>query len=745
MRASPYQAVVLIALVVFGVWPASSANAAMQPISEGWEYRWGDSPWLEDGRPLWIVERAPDQWHSIGFPSNPPNRNGREHAWFRVQLPEGNWYQPVLYIYSVDIIVQVWFRDEVLYQYGTFDQDGRGRFEGWPWHEIPLPDDYQGETIYFRVFSNYTDIGLWGEVAVTDHPDLTLYILSASAEELVISALSALIAFLALVFALIQRTQRNLAAVALFSLLVSLMLLAESQASLLLLYRPLFWDYLAAASYYLIPVALTLLLALWLGRQSSALIRGLMWFHLVFAFGAIGLALAGIVDLSSTFPVFDSVLVVSLVLLVAVVSRRFAGLYREQQVLLIACGLFAGLLIVDMGVAHGFIPWTRVPVSWGALGFSLAVVSISVWHFGRTQKKLQQLTVRLEQKVQERTARAEALAEREVARARLLALESKKSQKLADVIAALQDCADVEEAFEPLKRAMPELYLPMAGCFYRRDAGGTFEKLVAWGPAPEESFATSLDARLTELTETTLPVRKNAVPARLCFFLRIESARSDSSPEGVLLLDRPELPEAVRDYGIARLIAWVFQSVEKIGITLSGLTLRAELQRFSYEDSLTGLKNRRYFDELYRHEGEVSARSARPLCLLIFDIDHFKQFNDCHGHEAGDQALRMMGEVLALCFRGSDTVCRYGGEEFAVLMPGASLEEARQRAEQLRTRIAADPVIHRGHSLGRLTISAGIACWPENCAEYDELFRAADKALYQAKEAGRNRVVAATL
>ena len=178
---------------------------------------------------------------------------------------------------------------------------------------------------------------------------------------------------------------------------------------------------------------------------------------------------------------------------------------------------------------------------------------------------------------------------------------------------------------------------------------------------------------------------------------------------------------------------------------MSGLALRAELQRFSYEDSLTGLKNRRYFDELFRHEREVSARSDRPLCLLIFDIDHFKQFNDCHGHEAGDQALRMVGDVLGTYFRGSDTVCRYGGEEFAVLMPGASLEEARQRAEQLRAAIAAEQVEHRNENLGSLTISAGIACWPENCAEYDELFRAADKALYQAKEAGRNRVVAATL
>jgi diguanylate cyclase (GGDEF)-like protein len=386
-----------------------------------------------------------------------------------------------------------------------------------------------------------------------------------------------------------------------------------------------------------------------------------------------------------------------------------------------------------------------VPVSWGALGFSLAVVSISVWHYGKTQKELQQLNVRLEQKVRERTARAESLAEREVARARLLALESKKSQKLADVIAALQDCAGIEEAFEPLLRAMPELYLPMTGCFYRRGIDGQYDRVVHWGGTPEDVFPASLGANLSVLTETVLPVRSYDLPAQMCFFLRIESARSGNRPEGVLMLERPDLPPVVKDYGIARVISWVYQSVEKIGITLSGLALRAELQRFSYEDSLTGLKNRRYFDELFRHEREVSARSDRPLCLLIFDIDHFKLFNDCHGHEAGDQALRMVGDVLATCFRGSDTVCRYGGEEFSVLMPGASLDEARQRAEQLRAAISAEPVEHRGENLGSLTISAGIACWRENCPEFDELFRAADQALYQAKETGRNRVVAASL
>lgn len=87
--------------------------AAIQPVDEGWQYRWGDSPFLANGTPRWVLEDEPDQWQAIAFPSNPPGRQGREHAWFRVTLPEGEWFAPVLYIYSVDIIVQAWYQGEI--------------------------------------------------------------------------------------------------------------------------------------------------------------------------------------------------------------------------------------------------------------------------------------------------------------------------------------------------------------------------------------------------------------------------------------------------------------------------------------------------------------------------------------------------------------------------------------------------------------------------------------------------------
>ncbi|MBC7183140.1 MAG: GGDEF domain-containing protein, partial [Marinobacter sp.] len=206
-----------IALMLTILMPAL-AHGASQAVTEGWEYRWGDSPFTRDGIPEWTLADAPEEWHSIGFPSNPPGREGRENVWFRVTLPEGEWQDPVLYIFSVDLIVQVWVTGEKIYQYGNFDAQGRGRFEGWPWHEIPLPEGYEGKPVYFRVFSNYTDIGLWGEVSIMDHPDLVLYILENSLEALVIAGFATLIALLAIIFSLLQTEKKTFASISLFTL-----------------------------------------------------------------------------------------------------------------------------------------------------------------------------------------------------------------------------------------------------------------------------------------------------------------------------------------------------------------------------------------------------------------------------------------------------------------------------------------------------------------------------------------------
>lgn len=743
--------VLTVCIIMCGV-----ATAAPRMLSEGWQYRWGDSPTASDGTPVWALGEPEDSdWHAIGFPSNPPNRDGREHVWFRVILPEGEWQEPVLYIFSVDLIVQVYFEGEKIYQYGAFDDQGRGRFAGWPWHAISLPRDFAGKMLYFRVFSNYTDIGLWGEVSIMDRPDLVLYILGNSLEALVIAGFSALIGLLALIFAMLQSERKSSGSLALFAFASGGMLLAESQASQLLWNAPLVWDYLAAGSYYLLPVAMALLLEQWMADYRPGMINLIWKVHLAYVVVALGLSAAGVVDLSSTFPPFDALFLMSLLTMTAVVIQRFKYLLLEQRIILLTYAIFCVFLIVDMAVAHGVLPWGRVPVSWGALMFALAVVVISLWHYARTQQALYRLNLSLEQQVAERTEKAEALARREQGRVRLLTFENEKSRMLNDIIAGLQDCPELARAFSYLARVLPDLCSPLRGALYQRiDDGRAYERVNHWGYAGQlPKFALVLDTSGGLPAPTQVPPRYLATPPEYtlerqrvltdtaCFWITVQSASEGALVMGLLKVEIPEnFAPRGNEYGAARLFHALDQGLQRIGITLSGIWLHEELKKYSYEDALTGLKNRRYFNQLLAHETAGAVRSHTPLALLVVDIDHFKRFNDTHGHEAGDSALKTVAQVLSQQFRGSDVVCRYGGEEFVVIMPGASLSNALEKAENLCRAMREIPIVHENQDLGGITFSVGVAGWPECTDDAEALLGLADRALYRAKEGGRDRI-----
>ena len=738
-----------VLLLVF-LMPAL-ANGASQPVTQGWEYRWGDSPFDADGTPDWVKRDARAEWQSIGFPSNPPDRNGQEHVWYRVALPPGDFQEPVLYIFSVDIIFQVFLGGDRIYQYGTFDSDGRGSFEGWPWHAIPLPEDYHSEPIYFRVFSDYTDIGLWGEVVIMDYTNLVLFILKNSLEALIVAGFAALIAILALIFSLLQSEKKTFACIALFAMSAGLMLVAESQASLLIFYKPLLWDFLAAGSYYMLPVALALMLEHWLSDHRPWLINWIWKLHLAYLVGAIGLSLSGLVDLSSTFPVFDALFLITVTCMTTVAARRFRHLLREQRVLLVTYGVFCAFLVAEMAVAHGVLPWGRIPVSWGILVFLLAVVVIALWHYARTQKALTQLAISLEQKVAERTERAESLARREQARVRLLTFENEKNRVLGDMITQLQDCLNLGQAYAVLTGSLPDLCSPLRGALYRRTSSQAYQRLSQWGREGEHpAMPRLLDPNESLPRPSQFPpasseagalARQRTTPDLLCFWINVESASEGQVTEGVLLLESEGLFDAAEsEYGVARLFAVLNQAIQRIGITLSSILLREELQKFSYEDALTGLKNRRYFDQLFQHQCAVAQRGRTPLSLLVVDIDHFKVFNDTHGHEAGDRALQSVASVLQNQFRESDIVCRFGGEEFVVILPGALTDDGRERAQSLCDAVADVDVVFEGRNLGAVTVSVGVASWPEADGEPRQLLSLADQALYQAKEDGRNRV-----
>jgi diguanylate cyclase (GGDEF)-like protein len=176
------------------------------------------------------------------------------------------------------------------------------------------------------------------------------------------------------------------------------------------------------------------------------------------------------------------------------------------------------------------------------------------------------------------------------------------------------------------------------------------------------------------------------------------------------------------------------------GLALGNLKLRAALKEQSLRDPLTGLYNRRFLDETLERELARAQRQGAPLALIMTDIDHFKRFNDTRGHDAGDAVLRSVAQTLKSHIRGGDIACRFGGEEFTVILPECALDAASKKAEILRQAIASLVLSHDGQALGTVTMSFGVAFFPEDGSDSTGLLKAADTALYRAKNAGRNRV-----
>ncbi len=187
----------------------------------------------------------------------------------------------------------------------------------------------------------------------------------------------------------------------------------------------------------------------------------------------------------------------------------------------------------------------------------------------------------------------------------------------------------------------------------------------------------------------------------------------------------------------------VTAAAEQISLALERYRFLAVVQRQASVDDLTGLYNHRFLVDSLGQQIALAERLGAPLAILMMDIDHFKALNDFHGHHAGDLALSTFARTVAGNVRRADLIARYGGEEFVVLMPNTSAREALLVAEKIRGAVAATDVTLADQVAVRLTVSIGVAAYPEDTDNAAELFTMADGALYLAKRTGRNRTCSA--
>ncbi|MER0498744.1 diguanylate cyclase [Aeromonas hydrophila] len=257
-----------------------------------------------------------------------------------------------------------------------------------------------------------------------------------------------------------------------------------------------------------------------------------------------------------------------------------------------------------------------------------------------------------------------------------------------------------------------------------------------WGVVAQRPRA----ATLTGLDQQMMRVLLKIIPINLLILLFIWiSAIFISRPLWQLAHKAKLMDQQESLKNIARIRAWYFEAAQLKQAMLKGLGLLntriTQLHNDSHTDAMTGLFNRRGMQQVLDSYQALS----QPLAVIALDIDHFKQINDGFGHDVGDQVLATLATLMQQGARQADAVCRSGGEEFLILLPGLSLPLAFEIAERLRQRVAAHPMPGAGH----ITISLGVAHWPGSDDDLNVVLKQADQALYEAKRRGRNRTVQA--
>jgi diguanylate cyclase (GGDEF)-like protein/PAS domain S-box-containing protein len=310
----------------------------------------------------------------------------------------------------------------------------------------------------------------------------------------------------------------------------------------------------------------------------------------------------------------------------------------------------------------------------------------------------------------------------------------------------LRACLTTEEAYGVIVRVAQQIFPARVGALYViADSRNLVEAVAVWGdPAlAERSFP---PPECWALRRGRTHWVENSASGMICKHIH------HPAPDGYLCIPMMAQSEAL---GVLHLMqpdnVKMTESKQRLAVTmsehiamaLSNLRLHETLRSQSIRDPLTGLFNRRFMEESLELELRRASRNQRSLGMIMIDLDHFKYFNDNFGHEAGDLLLKELGILLRGNIRGEDIACRYGGEEFMLILPEGTRTVTQQRAEFYKDAIQRLDVHYRGLPLGRITASMGVAIFPDHGRTAKALIEAADKALYRSKNAGRDRVTTA--
>jgi diguanylate cyclase (GGDEF)-like protein/PAS domain S-box-containing protein len=332
-------------------------------------------------------------------------------------------------------------------------------------------------------------------------------------------------------------------------------------------------------------------------------------------------------------------------------------------------------------------------------------------------------------------------------------LEEQQRQNtiLTEMRDMLQACSKMEETAPIIMGSMKKLFPSSQGAlFLLSNSRSDLESAVTWGnfPASSENNIFTPDA-CWGLRRGRAHVVEDANVGPICPHL----INTLSAPYVCLplmakgdILGLLHLKNAFNANGsgkqeIPDLRQMAMTLSEYLSLSIANVKLSESLSRQSIQDPQSGLYNRRFMEESLQREITRAARKQTHIGVIMGDLDHFKKFNDVYGHAAGDKIIAQIGKLFNERFRGSDIACRYGGEEFLIILPESNMEDTLKRADALREEIKNMEMVFQGQILGTITMSMGIAAYPEKGTRMEELLRVSDTALYKAKQEGRDRVI----
>lgn len=319
---------------------------------------------------------------------------------------------------------------------------------------------------------------------------------------------------------------------------------------------------------------------------------------------------------------------------------------------------------------------------------------------------------------------------------------------IRDMTDLLQSCQKLDEAYPIIKRGLIRLFPESCGGVYvANNSGNTLLLADSWGENEIESIFTPDECWAMRRGRIHIGLFENSLNPKC------EHVKQDSDPylcipllahaHGLGLIYIQCSDGCSDQSALQRKLSIAETAADSARLALANLSLREELRALSVRDPLTGLFNRRFLEEALDREVVRMNRNGKMLAVAMLDIDHFKSFNDCYGHDTGDEVLKQVSQLMTGFRKGSDIVCRYGGEEFVIVLSEIRPETVFERMEKLRSMIEKLAINCGSHVLHQITVSIGVSLYPSDGDSRVKLINQADQALYEAKESGRNRVVMA--